>query len=412
MTIRERDALIRALEDVDASIREASILGDEAGALRDLERRRDELMHMIQNEHEPKPRARRVEGDEGGAGAGGGEGKKRSANMKKMSVDGLREEIANIERVLPTLSGKERTSLRARLTNLRKELDSKTSPAGRGDGDEALNRKRPRSPEVYEIDDDSDESDDSGVVVLPRSGGGAGAAGGPPSPVAAGAAAAAAAAHRGGGEGAGEGEGEAELAPIVVDLEQGPNEPALQYYARLLRAQDASEANLNRMNEEMDRLRAWVSRAEHDYHTELDRAQREAASAQGFTNERAAQDLEYSLVRGDRFNTYNRGKIAVSNKIDRLKLAYQQQHHELDVLNSRANNVRVRGDVRRALMQEFPGLTITDQTEAFRRKYVDRTTRLGRVRCNLQTFMKKYKKMHPGASRSVMEKKYKYACRL
>ncbi len=246
---------------------------------------------------------------------------------------------------------------------------------------------------MIEIDDDSDEPARS--LPPPRR------AARSPSPP-----------RRGAGAGAGVGARD-EFKRLEVNLEQEPSEAPLEYYARLLSDQDSLEAHLNRMSEHMDKLRGMIVKAEHDYIQDLDRAHRESAAAQGFSEQRKAQDVEFELTSGARFRSYEAGKLAMSRQIEELKILYQQQYQDMEVLTSRVNNVRVRNDVRRALMQEFPGMTITEQTAEFRRRYVE-NNKFGssRVRCNLQTFMKKYRKTHPGASRASMEKKYKRACQL
>jgi len=307
--------------------------------------------------------------------------KKRRANVKKMSDGAIHEEIESIESIIPTVSGTERTSLRTRLANLREELQGRRRPATTveevEDGERNDNKKRPRSPEIIEIDDDSDDD------VLPSAGAGAGAG------------------------------GEVDFTLLSVNLERGPSEGLLEYLARLVRAQDSFEQQLNGMDVEIDRLRSAITREEHAYRQDLERAQRELASAVGFAEQRRAQDVEFDLTSGARSSSYERGKIAMSNKIDRLKILYQQQYHEMDILTTRINNMRVRSDVRRALAQEFPAeMTLTEQMEEFRRRFVNNRFGRGQVQCDLETFMKKYKKDHPRASRATMEKKYKLACGL
>ena len=361
LTNKERDNLIVELHNLQTSMNAAGILGGSPRTLTQLERRREEIQSMLENEHVPAARKRKAdEGDVGGV-------KKRRPMVKKMTDADIREEIGVIER-MPTTG-----TDRSRLAALREEIERRQHTEGAGN-----HQPRAKSPEFHEVvDDSSDDSDSSDDVVVIDD------------------------------DDAGESFG-----PIVIELERRPDESPLVYLGRLVRVQDSLEDQLNRMNQEMDRMRHLLSVGKARYNDDLSRVQHQLAAASGFSEERRLQEDEYELTVGEGLRRYQREMSGLTNDVDRLKDMYQKQFRDLDVLTSRIQNVRVRAETRRALMQEFPDMSLTDQTEAFRARFVKETPSSFGKMCNLEVFIKKYLKKHPGTSYEVMEKKYKRACTL
>lgn len=388
MSQRDREGLVRQIMELQERLNSASLLGDDPEVLESIQDEITRLTSIVESEGDVFSGKKRKDVP---AAARAGEGNRRPM-VRTMGTVEIQHEVAMIMSMEP----KERSKNSPRLKALNSELEKRAGEnasggAGGGAGSGSSKPKIHGRAILVEISSDDEEEDHHPPVKKLMNNSSAGEFVFEIDD----------SSDEGAGSGAAVVEETEEEEEEAVDFERGAGEDVLEYLARLMKARV-------RMSKVVTSLENAVNSAEEKIANERASFEDKKADAmaRAEANPTATTQKEREQYILAEFENENREmvptKLALHEKkireltglVQEARTAHSTKVDQLDVLNTRVQNLMVSKDVRRAFMTKYKDMTQTEAKEAFETEF--QVNSFGRRRVvGLLAFFGNYRRKHP-----------------